>query len=94
MEKNEALLVQKHYSTSVRDAYSMEESRLYFPKNTEPLLTRSLSVILLCKENHMHSCPGQSTWHLSSEPSDILLPSVYFLRSFPHSSLINYFILL
>lgn len=50
----------------------MGESRLSFLQIQSPLSTHSLSVIFLCKETHMHSCLGQSTWHLSSDPSDIL----------------------
>lgn len=34
--ENQVLLVREHSSISVRDAYLMGESRLYFPKNTEP----------------------------------------------------------
>lgn len=47
-----------------RDAYLIEKYAS-FPRNTEPLLTLTRSLIFLCKETHMHSCLGQSTWHLT-----------------------------
>lgn len=44
-----------------------ERESTFFATNTEPP-----PLIFLCKETHKHSCLGHSTWHLSSDPSDIL----------------------
>jgi len=48
-----------------------------------------LCVISLCKETHMHSRLGQSTWHLSSDPRDIL----WILYSADPSLVLNCFII-
>lgn len=68
---------------NVRGANLMRERRPAFTKHRAPVFTHCLSVISLCKETLMHSCLGQSTWHLSTDPNDIL-----FVPSSSASSLI------
>ena len=66
----------------------------FFPKCRTPVFACSLAVIFLCKETHMHSFYGHSTWHLCSNPGDTPCPAASSPILFEHTPVLSPFSIL